>query len=64
MNVPLLVVTVLLLGIAAPALYFWHGASLRGLDDQLVEQATRFEEQKEYARAADYLYRFVQLEPQ
>jgi Flp pilus assembly protein TadD len=56
-------VTLVVLAVAAPGLYFWHRFSVQSLDDDLLVQAGRFEEAGKWSKAADYVYRYLQLNP-
>ncbi len=63
LNVPLLVGTIILVGVLGSAAYFWHKYQLRGTATLLADFADEAESNNEWRKAADYRQRYLRLIP-
>lgn len=63
LNVPWLVGTLVVLLLLAPTVYGWYVWQTRRISRAFLDRADALEKESEFAAAADYLYRYVRLEP-
>lgn len=63
LNWRLLLATVLILGVLAPAVYYWHAFQVERNASSLLILADRDEKRSEWLKAAESLYRYLQLRP-
>jgi len=63
-NWPLLLGTVAVLVVVAPALWFWHHYQLQRSASVYLQRANQLEETQEWAGAAKYLHRYLRLRPE
>ncbi|HVW38260.1 MAG TPA: tetratricopeptide repeat protein, partial [Pirellulales bacterium] len=59
----MLLATVVIVGALAPAIYFWHAFQVDENASSLLNLADRDEKRSEWLKAAENLYRYLQLRP-
>ncbi len=62
-NWRLVVTTVLLLIVIIPSVYAWHGYQVQQHADDFLQQASRAEEEGDFSKAAEWLFRYLQFRP-
>ena len=63
LNVWLLVGTLIAVAALSPAAYFWHEFQVKRTAGALLSRADTLEGEEEWNKAADYLFRYLQLRP-
>ncbi|MHB8974107.1 MAG: tetratricopeptide repeat protein [Pirellulaceae bacterium] len=63
LNVPLLVITLVVVAVLAPAAYFWHDFQLKRTATSLLDRADVAEKDQDWGTAADYVQRYLRLVP-
>lgn len=63
-NVPLIIVTALVVSLVSTSSYFWHSYQVGRLARAFLERADRLQDEGEWARAADSLQRYLRLHPE
>ena len=63
LNLPLLIATVVVVAVVAPAVYFWHGFQLVRTAGALLSRAEELEGKQQWLVAAEYVNRYLRLEP-
>ena len=63
LNLRLVIVTLVIVVAAGVALYFWHGYQVRRTSESFLTRAEALEQEEEWGEAADYLQRYVRMEP-
>lgn len=64
LNLPLLIGSVLLLAVLAPAVYFWHSYQLTRTAGALLSRAEELEQDQQWLTAAEYVNRYLSLQPE
>lgn len=63
LNVPLLIVSLVVLSVSGTGAYFWHARQMVQIAGALLDRADQLEKEEDWAQASTCLYRYLQLRP-